>query len=53
MKGIAKHKGQGEPRPDVPALRTLAERLAISPKSPARWRRDPGLRDGPQSREWI
>jgi antitoxin component of MazEF toxin-antitoxin module len=37
-----------------PARRGLAERLAVSPKSPATWRRDEAsLRDGPVRRELL
>jgi antitoxin ChpS len=38
----------------TPARRTLAERLAASPKSPARWQRDNAwLEDAPQGREAL
>ena len=38
----------------TPARRGLADRLAASPKSPARWRRDESsLRDGSVGRELL
>lgn len=38
----------------TPARRSLADRLAVSPKSPAAWRRDDeSLRDGPVGRELL
>lgn len=37
----------------TPARRSLADRLAASPKSPAAWRRDDGLRDGAVGRELL
>jgi antitoxin ChpS len=38
----------------TPARRNLADRLAASPKSPARWRRDESsLRDGAVGRELL
>lgn len=38
----------------TPARRTLAERLAVSPKSPAAWPRDnEWLEDAPQGREAL
>lgn len=38
----------------TPARRGLADRLAASPKSPARWRRDESsLRDGAVGRELL
>ena len=37
----------------TPARRSLADRLAVSPKSPAAWRRDDSLRDGAVGRELL
>lgn len=37
----------------TPVRRTLADRLAASPKSPAAWPRDPSLNDGPVGRELL
>lgn len=38
----------------TPARRSLADRLAVSPKSPASWRRDDAsLLDGPTGRELL
>ena len=38
----------------TPARRSLADRLAVSPKSPASWRRDDtSLLDGPTGRELL
>jgi len=38
----------------TPARRSLADRLAASPKSPGAWRRDrDSLRDGPVGRELL
>lgn len=38
----------------TPARRTLADRLAASPKSPAAWQRDDAwLEDAPQGREAL
>jgi antitoxin ChpS len=38
----------------TPARRSLADRLAASPKSPAAWRRDDAsLQDGPVGRELL
>lgn len=37
----------------TPARRTLADRLAASPKSPAHWHRDASLEDEPMGRELL
>lgn len=38
----------------TPARRTLADRLAVSPKSPTQWRRDDkSLQDRPTGRELL
>lgn len=37
----------------TPARRSLADRLAESPKSPAKWERDDALHDGPVGRELL
>lgn len=37
----------------TPARRSLADRLAISPSSPAEWSRDDSLADGPVGRELL
>lgn len=38
----------------APARRSLAERLAVSPKSPSTWQRaDDWLQDGPRGRELL
>lgn len=38
----------------IPARRALADRLAVSPKSPAAWHRDEDwLRDTPRGRELL
>lgn len=45
---------QGRTLSVTPARRTLAERLAASPKSPARWHRDDEwLDDAPRGRESL
>ncbi|MBS0458114.1 MAG: AbrB/MazE/SpoVT family DNA-binding domain-containing protein [Proteobacteria bacterium] len=37
----------------TPARRSLADRLAASPASPAKWQRDDSLHDGPVGRELL
>jgi antitoxin ChpS len=45
---------QGRSLAVTPARRTLAERLAVSPKSPAKWQRDEEwLADAPAGRELL
>ncbi len=42
---------QGRTLSVTPVRRSLADRLAASPASPARWVRDESLEDGPVGRE--
>jgi antitoxin ChpS len=44
---------QGRTLSVTPARRTLGERLAASPRSPAGWVRDASLTDGPVGREVL
>lgn len=44
---------QGRTLSVTPARRTLAERLAASPRSPAAWARDASLTDRPVGRELL
>lgn len=44
---------QGRTLSVTPARKSLADRLATSPKSPAQWRRDASLEDGPVGRELL
>lgn len=44
---------QGRTLSVTPARRTLADRLAASPKSPSTWDRDPTLDDGAVGRELL
>ena len=37
----------------TPARRSLADRLAVSPKTPSAWKRDDSLRDGAVGRELL
>lgn len=37
----------------TPAHKSLADRLAASPKSPAQWQRDASLEDAPVGRELL
>lgn len=53
MKGTGRHHPKEAALPARPVRRTLAERLAASPKTPSHWVRDPGLRDRPLGRERI
>jgi antitoxin component of MazEF toxin-antitoxin module len=44
---------QGRTLSVTPARRTLAERLAASPRSPGQWARDASLLDKPVGRELL
>lgn len=44
---------QGRTLSVTPARRSLADRLAASPASPAQWLRDDSLEDGPVGRELL
>jgi antitoxin ChpS len=44
---------QGRTLSVTPARRTLGERLAASPRTPAAWVRDASLTDGPVGRELL
>jgi antitoxin component of MazEF toxin-antitoxin module len=44
---------QGRSLSLTPARKRLADRLAVSPKSPAQWSRGPSLDEGPVGRELL
>ncbi len=50
---VVKLEVKGRTLSVTPARRSLADRLAASPSSPAKWVRDVSLEDGPIGRELV